>query len=188
MWLKAGRKYKLIMPVVAINVRMIRRPRASRPSSLRPGTRSPVSRTRRALVSSSRFGHGSYGFGKLMSRPRLLFPEVGRLEFETSDWLAHLLDMHVVNITGKVVDCSNPLKGTGDPIILSLSVYLTPQAFEEIKRPLAADKKAADKKVAFGETKETDQEKKMGKRKDGLARLFSESLLLCGCGPRSHES
>ncbi|KAL7413539.1 SNF2 family N-terminal domain-containing protein [Mrakia frigida] len=98
--------------------------------------------------------------------------EVGRFPSSVADWLAPLLDLHLLHLTGNVVHCDQPIKQTGDPILLSLSVYLKPVAFEEIKRPAAPAK--GEKKVAFGEAKETEQEKKMSSRKEGLTKLFEE--------------
>lgn len=113
--------------------------------------------------------HPALTFDPLFALPP---SEVGRFPSSVADWLAPLLDLHLLHLTGNVVHCDQPIKQTGDPILLSLSVYLKPVAFEEIKRPAAPAK--GEKKVAFGEAKETEQEKKMSSRKEGLTKLFGE--------------
>lgn len=97
--------------------------------------------------------------------------EVGRLPTPTTRWLAPLLDQKLVHVEGKVIDCKIPLEKVGDEITLLLSVWLRPEAFVQVRRPLV--KENSEQRVAWGSlVKETEDEEKMSRRKAGLNTLF----------------
>ncbi|CED83673.1 dna repair protein rad5 [Phaffia rhodozyma] len=116
--------------------------------------------------------------------------EIGKLPIKTTSWLAPLLDLHLLTIKGTIVHCDVPISRVGDTIVLSLDVWLKPEAFVEIdiKRPLATEKTAilADSsKPAFGvEGLATEEEIRLGKRKDGLKVMFQK----IGLRPRRSSS
>lgn len=97
--------------------------------------------------------------------------EIGRLPSNVTKWLAPLLDQKLVHVEGSVLACKVPLEKIGDEITLSLSVWLRPEAFVQVRRPL---KEATDEQaVGWGNlVKETEDEEKMGRRKTGLNTLF----------------
>ncbi|GAA93614.1 uncharacterized protein L969DRAFT_100362 [Mixia osmundae IAM 14324] len=100
--------------------------------------------------------------------------EVGRVQSQTSDWLAKLLDLEVVaDITGKVTDCPFPLS-TGCDIILTLSVYIKRDAFAAFGPTSVAppDSQIKGKATYQEDARETEEERRLRERKASLNKLF----------------
>lgn len=98
--------------------------------------------------------------------------EIGRIPRDVCKWLAPLLDQKLVHVEGKVVFCKVPLEKIGDEITLSLSVWLRPEVFLQVRRPMPTEQE--EKKPSWGSlVNETPDEERLSKRKGGLNTLFS---------------
>lgn len=103
--------------------------------------------------------------------------EFGRLPSDVSKWVSKLLDFNVCNFYGTIVSCSSRLS-TGDDIIIQLSCYFTPKAFEafdasnEIQLSMFGISKSTSKVPIFDKGAETDSEKLMKDRKLAIVSLF----------------
>lgn len=98
--------------------------------------------------------------------------EIGRIPRDVCKWLAPLLDQKLVHVEGKVVFCKVPLEKIGDEITLSLSVWLRPEVFVQVRRPMPTEQE--EKKPSWGSlVNETPDEERLSKRKGGLNTLFS---------------
>ncbi|WVO16207.1 hypothetical protein L204_103878 [Cryptococcus depauperatus] len=92
--------------------------------------------------------------------------EVGRLSVQESKFLAHLLDNRIIHVEGHVIDCPQFLT-IGCTILLNVKIYLTRQAFQNIKHV-----KRDDTGSYFKDQQETGAEEAMRLRKDSLRNLF----------------
>ncbi|KIY73614.1 hypothetical protein CYLTODRAFT_416990 [Cylindrobasidium torrendii FP15055 ss-10] len=100
--------------------------------------------------------------------------EFGRLPQETSSWVAHLLDLKVVELRGKMTDCPERLS-TGASLIVTVDVYMLPSAFSSRSvEPLKDD-------FMWKEGDETSEEINLRERKVALLKLFKQ----IGLKPRS---
>ncbi|EIM22768.1 hypothetical protein WALSEDRAFT_44505 [Wallemia mellicola CBS 633.66] len=95
--------------------------------------------------------------------------EVGRLPSNHSSYLSKLIDKQVIELTGIVIDCEDTLR-SGDTIVLSLQVYLHPNAFTKKTDNLSGSNKVS-------QSQETEQEKQLSDRRDALMKIFQNSHL-----------
>ncbi|WVQ80640.1 hypothetical protein IAT38_002745 [Cryptococcus sp. DSM 104549] len=94
--------------------------------------------------------------------------EIGRLSVQEAGFLAHLLDIGAIHLTGHVIDCPQVLS-TGSTILLNIKVYITRKAFYNFRR---ADRKE-DSESYWKNQQETVEEQAMRLRKDSLIALFA---------------
>ncbi|KAJ3041435.1 DNA helicase rad5 [Rhizophlyctis rosea] len=92
--------------------------------------------------------------------------EIAKLSADTSAFVSKLIDLHLCTFTGTVVMAA-PNLGLMDDIIISVSVYMTREAF--LKQPNAI---YTSKKAKSSETKPTDADDRVKDTKYALATLF----------------
>ncbi|KAL0951755.1 hypothetical protein HGRIS_008427 [Hohenbuehelia grisea] len=95
--------------------------------------------------------------------------EFGRLAQETASWVAHLLDLGIVDFRGTMIECPDSLY-SGVDCVISLSAYLLPAAF---KHP-STSSETKSSTAMFDEGQETTDERTLRERKASLLRLFDE--------------
>jgi len=96
--------------------------------------------------------------------------KVGRIPVDVAGWMACLLDEHLCELDGRVIDCAASLE-VGSDILLEIRAYLTRHAFSARvaqQCQILLEKDAAPR-VGDGET---EQERSLRHRKVALQRLF----------------
>ncbi|KAJ6623172.1 SNF2 family N-terminal domain-containing protein [Mycena sp. CBHHK59/15] len=93
--------------------------------------------------------------------------EFGRLPQDVSSWLAKLLDLGIIEIRGKMMDCPDKLS-TGATLIVTADVYMLPSAFQP-SNPSDDDENHT---LMFNDGAETLDEQMLRERKASILKLF----------------
>lgn len=97
--------------------------------------------------------------------------EFGRLPNQVAVWVAHLLELGIVDFRGStMIECPETLHSGAD-LVVSLSAYLLPAAF---KPPTPHTTPDSQSRNMFDESAETTVEQTLRERKVGLLKLFDQ--------------
>ncbi|EJD03591.1 uncharacterized protein FOMMEDRAFT_81947 [Fomitiporia mediterranea MF3/22] len=100
--------------------------------------------------------------------------EFGRLPTDVSNWVSKLLDLGIISFNGStMVDCPEKLYSGAD-MLVSLSIYMLPSAFQRFTVNPSSGTEPARPKTMFNEGSETMEEEMLRQRKSSLKSLFDK--------------